>query len=309
MKTIGHATNVRRHATDVGAVAWSYFRLTKPRIVLLLLVTTVPSMMLAARGLPPLWLIAATLLGGTALAGGANAINQYLERDIDRVMSRTRNRPLPARLIEPKRALTFGLALGAVGFVWLAVTVNLLAAFLALSAFAFYVLVYTAWLKPSSPQNIVIGGAAGAVPALVGWAAVTGTVGLPAVVLFAVVFLWTPPHFWALALRYERDYSAAGIPMLPVVAGRDETTKRILQYSIVLVAATVALYPVARMGAIYGGAALVLGVLFVARAVQLRANGSVPAAIGLFRFSILYLTLLFAAVAADVVVPIRWPAA
>ncbi len=309
MRTIGHVTHARRHAADVGAIALSYFRLTKPRIVLLLLITTVPSMMLAARGLPSIWLIGATLLGGTALAGGANAINQYLERDIDRVMARTRNRPLPARLIEPKRALTFGLAIGAIGFSWLVVTVNLLAAVLALSAFAFYVLVYTAWLKPTSPQNIVIGGAAGAVPVLVGWAAVTGTIALPAVVLFAVIFLWTPPHFWALALRYERDYSAAGIPMLPVVAGTEETTKRILRYSVVLVGATLALYPIARMGAIYGAAAVVLGIVFVMRALQLRASGSVPAAIRLFRFSILYLALLFGAVALDVVVPIPWPGA
>jgi heme o synthase len=309
MKTIVHVAHARRHATDVRAIGWSYFRLTKPRIVLLLLITTVPSMMLAARGLPSVWLMAATLLGGTALAGGANAINQYLERDIDRVMARTRDRPLPARLIEPKRALTFGLVLGALGFAWLTVTVNVLAALLALSAFAFYVLVYTAWLKPTSPQNIVIGGAAGAVPVLVGWAAVTGRVALPAVVLFAVIFLWTPPHFWALALRYERDYSAAGIPMLPVVAGKDETTKQILRYSVLLVAATLALHPIARMGAIYGAAAVVLGILFVARALQLRAGGSILAAVRLFRFSILYLALLFGAVALDVLIPVRWPGA
>ena len=309
MRTIGHVTHARRRAADVRAIVWSYFRLTKPRIVLLLLVTTVPSMMLAARGVPSPWLMAATLLGGTALAGGANAINQYLERDIDRLMARTRHRPLPARLIEPRKALVFGLAIGALGFVWLTFTVNLLAAVLALFAFAFYVLVYTAWLKPTSPQNIVIGGAAGAVPVLVGWAAVTGTVGVAALVLFAVVFLWTPPHFWALALRYERDYSAAGIPMLPVVAGTDETTKRILQYSVVLVVTTLALYPVASMGAIYGASSVILGGIFLARAVQLRVARSVPAAVRLFRFSIAYLALLFGAVAVDVVVPIRWPGA
>ncbi|MDP8956306.1 MAG: heme o synthase, partial [Actinomycetota bacterium] len=291
------------------AMALGYLRLTKPRIVLLLLITTVPSMMLAATGVPPVWLMAATLVGGTALAGGANAINQYLERDIDRLMARTRHRPLPTRMIEPKRALAFGLALGAVGFAWLTVTVNVLAAVLALSAFAFYVLVYTAWLKPTSPQNIVIGGAAGAVPVLVGWAAVTGTVAVPAVVLFAVIFLWTPPHFWALAMRYERDYSAAGIPMLPVVAGKEETTKRILRYSVLLVGTTLALYPVARMGVIYGVAALLLGIVFLTRALQLRATPSVPAAIRLFRFSIVYLALLFGAVALDVLVPVRWPGA
>ena len=309
MKAVGAIARPQRQISDVRAVASSYLRLTKPRIVLLLLVTTVPSMILAARGIPSVWLMAATLVGGTALAGGANAINQYLERDIDGLMVRTRNRPLPAHLIEPKRALGFGLALGALGFSWLAVIVNVLAAALALSGFLFYLLIYTAWLKPSSPQNIVIGGAAGAVPVLVGWAAVRGTVGLPALVLFAVVFLWTPPHFWALALRYERDYSAAGIPMLPVVAGKDETNKRIVRYSVVLVVSTLALYPIAHMGLIYGASALILGGLFVARALQLRTSGAVPAAIRLFRYSIVYLSLLFGAVALDVVLPIRWPGA
>ncbi len=307
MKTVGAITRPQRQLSDVRAIASSYLRLTKPRIVLLLLVTTVPSMMLAARSLPSVWLVATTLLGGTALAGGANAINQYLERDIDSVMARTRNRPLPSRMIEPRRALVFGLALAAFGFAWLTATVNLLAAVLAFSGLAFYLLVYTAWLKPTSPQNIVIGGAAGAVPVFVGSAAVTGTVGLPAVVLFAIVFLWTPPHFWALALRYERDYSAAGIPMLPVVAGKEETTKRILRYSVVLVATTLALYPLGHMGAVYGASAVTLGFVFIVRALQLRGSGTIPAAIRLFRFSITYLTVLFAAVAVDVVLPIRWP--
>src|SRR5439155_1439648 len=198
------------------------------------LVTTVPAMILASRGLPSIWLILATLAGGTMSAGGANAINQFLDRDIDGIMTRTRGRPIPASAIPPGRALSFGVALGVAGFVWLAALVNLLAAVLSLAALAFYVVVYTMWLKRSSPHNIVIGGAAGAMPALVGWAAVTGRVGWPAVVLFAVVFVWTPPHFWALSLRYERDYAAARVPMLPVVSGRAVAIKRILAYSWVL---------------------------------------------------------------------------
>ncbi|HEX8099727.1 MAG TPA: heme o synthase [Actinomycetota bacterium] len=302
MRTLSDARVAGRERADVRGVLWSYLSLTKPRIVLLLLVTTVPSMILAAGRLPSVWLIGATLVGGTALAGGANAINQYLERDIDRLMTRTRQRALPSRAIEPWSALAFGMALAAAGFVWLAVAVNLLAALLALSGFAFYLLIYTSWLKPSSPQNIVIGGAAGAVPVLVGWAAVTGTVGLAAWVLFSIVFFWTPPHFWALALRYEDDYSAAGIPMLPVVAGNAETTKRILRYSAVLVLATLALYPLAHMGLLYLVAAAGLGAVFIVRALQLRAAQTMPFAVKLFRYSILYLTLLFGAVAVDVLV-------
>jgi protoheme IX farnesyltransferase len=291
-----------RTAGRIQGLARAYWQLTKPRIVLLLLITTVPSMVLARGGLPSLWLIAATLIGGTASAGGANAINQFVDRDIDDVMRRTRSRPLPAGVIRPARALAFGLALGAAGFVWLALLVNLLAAALALAALAFYVLVYTLWLKRSTPQNIVIGGAAGAAPALVGWAAVTGRVGAPALVLFAIVFVWTPPHFWALALRYERDYAAAGIPMLPVVAGPEATRRQILLYSVVLVATTLALYPVGHMGAVYVSAALLLGAAFVAKAVRLLHRRTAGAAMELFRYSILYLALVFGAVAADTLV-------
>jgi heme o synthase len=279
--------------------AVAYFQLTKPRIVLLLLITTVPAMVLAARSVPSLMLIAATLLGGTLAAGGANAVNCYLDRDIDEVMRRTRSRPLPSGRVAPTDALTFGLVLGAVAFVWLGVTVNVLSAGLALSALAFYVVVYTAWLKRSTPQNIVIGGAAGAVPVLVGWAAVTGTVGLPAWVLFLIVFLWTPPHFWALSLRFTKEYAAAKVPMLPVVRGPERTTRSILTYSLVLVASTLLLWPTAGMGAIYVAAAVVLGAGFVLRAVRLRRNLTPALAWALFRFSILYLALLFAAVAVD----------
>ncbi len=286
----------------VRRVLSAYVRLTKPRIIELLLVTTVPAMVLADRGIPSLWLMLATLAGGTLAAGGANAINQYLDRDIDQIMSRTRGRPLPAHAIEPRRALAFGIALGLVSFGFLTLTVNLLSAVLSLAALAFYVFVYTMWLKRRSTQNIVIGGAAGAVPALVGWAAVTGRVGWPAVVLFAIVFVWTPPHFWALALRYQGDYAAAGIPMLPVVAGREATVRQILWYSIALVATSLVLIPVGHVGWFYAVAAIGLGAEFVRRAVRLRSNATTALAMSLFGYSIVYLAALFLAVAVDTVV-------
>jgi len=243
----------------------------------------------------------ATLVGGAIAAGSANAINCYLDRDIDEVMRRTRNRPLPAHQMEPAGALAFGYVLGIVSFFFLSITVNVLAASLALSAIAFYVFVYTMWLKRSSVQNIVIGGAAGAAPALVGWAAVTGSVGLPAWILFAIVFVWTPPHFWALAMRYAGDYAAAGIPMLPVVRGAEETRKQILLYSLVLFGTSLLLVPVASMGAIYIAAAIVLGGWFVWRALRLWRGASPAESMRLFRYSILYLGLLFASVAVDAV--------
>ncbi len=283
----------------------TYVRLTKPRIILLLLVTTVPAMVLAARGLPSPWLILATLAGGTVAAGSANAINCYLDRDVDEVMRRTRRRPLPAHQVSPESALRFGYVLGAVSFLFLSIAVNVLAASLALSAIAFYVFVYTLWLKRTTTQNIVIGGAAGAVPALVGWAAVTGSVGLPAGVLFAIVFVWTPPHFWALALRYREDYASAGIPMLPVVRGPEETRRQILLYSLVLFATTLVLYPVGHMGPAYLGTAVVLGGLFVYRALRLWRERTPALAISLFKFSIAYLALLFVAVAADAMLMAR----
>jgi protoheme IX farnesyltransferase len=277
----------------------TYFKLTKPRIIVLLLITTVPAMMLAERGMPSIGLIFATLVGGAIAAGSANAINCYLDRDIDEMMRRTRSRPLPAHQIEPTSALAFGYVLGIVSFLFLSVTVNVLAASLALSAIAFYVFVYTMWLKRSSVQNIVIGGAAGAVPALVGWAAVTGSVAAPAWILFAIVFVWTPPHFWALAMRYSGDYAAAGIPMLPVVRGAEETRRQILLYSLVLFGTSLLLVPVASMGAIYLAAAVILGGWFVWRALRLWRGTSPAESMRLFRFSIVYLGLLFAAVAAD----------
>ncbi|HET6381449.1 MAG TPA: heme o synthase [candidate division Zixibacteria bacterium] len=278
----------------------AYLALTKPRIIELLLVTTVPSMVLAQRGLPDPWLVLAVVFGGSLAAGGANAINQFVDRDIDDVMRRTRHRPLPRHAIAPQNALRFGIALSVISFAWLTLTVNLLSAVLATSAILFYVFVYTLWLKRSTPQAVVIGGAAGCVPVLVGWAAVTGRVEIPALVLFAIVFYWTPPHFWALALRFRGDYEAARVPMLPVVRGEDETARQIVLYSLLLVAVSLLLFPAARMGIIYLVAAVVLGAAFVWYALRVRRNlADGRAAIRLFRFSSGYLTLLFAAVAVD----------
>jgi heme o synthase len=294
-------TNGKR--TSLRETTAAYFQLTKPWIIVLLLITTVPAMVLAQRGLPSLRLILATLAGGAVAAGSANAINCYLDRDVDELMRRTRSRPLPAHRIAPEDALAFGYVLGAAAFLFLSITVNVLAASLALAAIAFYVFVYTMWLKRTSVQNIVIGGAAGAVPALVGWAAVTGTVGVPAWILFAIVFVWTPPHFWALAMRYRDDYAAAGIPMLPVVRGPEETRKQILLYSLVLFGTSLLLVPFGDMGAVYAVAALVLGGWFVWRALRLWLGASRADSMRLFRFSIVYLGLLFAAVAVDALLP------
>ncbi len=286
----------------VRATIGAYFRLTKPRVIELLLVTTVPAMILAAGEFPSLALVGAVLLGGALAAGGANTINCWIERDRDQVMRRTHGRPLPTGEIEPTKALVFGLVLEAVAFGWLWATVNLLSASLAVSAMLFYVFVYTIWLKPRSPQNIVIGGAAGAVPVLVGWASVTGRLGAPAWVLFAIVFCWTPPHFWALSLKYRDDYAAAGIPMLPVVRGPEVAARQIVVYSFVVVAITLALVAVAAMGWVYLAAAAVLGAAFLAQAVRLQRDASPQRAIKLFAFSNTYLALLFAAVALDTLV-------
>jgi heme o synthase len=277
----------------------AYFQLTKPRIIVLLLITTVPAMILAQRGMPPLWLIAATLVGGAIAAGSANSINMYLDRDIDQLMRRTRRRPLPSHAVSPMQALGFGFVLGAISFFFLSITVNMVAASLALSAIAFYVFVYTMWLKRSTAQNIVIGGAAGAVPALVGWAAVTGGLAAPAWVLFAIIFLWTPPHFWALSMRFAGDYAAAGVPMLPVVKGEQETRRQIFLYSLVLFGVTLLLIPVARMGPIYITTAVVLGGIFVYRALVLWQHASPDRSWSLFKYSIWYLAALFGAVALD----------
>jgi heme o synthase len=284
-----------------GTVA-AYISLTKPRVIQLLLVTTVPAMVVAARGLPNPLLVLATLVGGALAAGSANTINSYLERDIDQLMRRTARRPLVAHRVEPASALRFGVALGVVAFAWLVVTVNLLAAGLALSAILIYVFVYTLGLKRRSPQNIVIGGAAGCMPVLVGWAAVTGTLELPALVLFAIVFAWTPPHFWALALRFREDYQRAAVPMLPVVRGARETAVQILLYTLLLVALTLMFGPVAGMGLIYLAAAVGLGGLFVHRAIVLLRDPQPRQAMRLFHYSITYLGVLFAAMAVDAIV-------
>ena len=279
----------------------AYVALTKPRIIELLLVTTVPTMVIAQRGFPPLWLVTATLVGGSLAAGSANAINNFVDRDIDSVMARTAHRPLVRHSVDPLPALRFGIVLGVIAFVWLAMTVNLLSAALAIAAILFYVFVYTLGLKRRTTQNIVIGGAAGCVPVLVGWAAVTGEVGLPAWVLFAIVFAWTPPHFWALALKYRDDYARAGVPMLPVVRGVAETARQILLYSIALVVITLAFGPIGGMGALYLTAAIVLGAVLIYMAWQLVRSATEDAAMRLFRYSITYLGLLFTAMAVDAV--------
>jgi protoheme IX farnesyltransferase len=276
-----------------------YVALTKPRIIELLLVTTVPTMIVAEQGLPSLWLIVATVLGGTLAAGGANAINMYVDRDIDRLMERTRNRPLVTGVMSPAAALTFAIALEIVAFLWLWAFVNLLSAVLAVAACLFYVFVYTLWLKRTSKSNIVIGGAAGAAPVLIGWSAVTNSLDWPPVLLFAVIFVWTPPHFWALAIRYKDDYAAADVPMLPVVASLHTVGVRILLYTLVLWGVSLAFSPVAGMGALYLAVAIVLGALFTWMAVGVVRHPDPARAMRLFGFSITYLTVLFAAMAVD----------
>ncbi len=277
----------------------AYLSLTKPRIISLLLITTVPAMMVAKHGMPSVWLILLTLAGGTLAAGGANTINCYLDRDIDGIMARTRKRPLPAGSISPERALLFGVGLGVASFAILAAGVNLLSAELAMAALAFYVLVYTVWLKRSSVQNIVIGGAAGAMPPLVGWAAVRGSLDWPVLVLFGIIFLWTPPHFWALALRYRTDYAKAGVPMLPVVRGEAETNRQILLYSVLLAAASLALVPVAGMGWLYLASASVLGAGFLWRSFRQWRESRPETSKALFMYSLLYLALLYVAMGLD----------
>jgi protoheme IX farnesyltransferase len=290
-----------------GARLGAYVALTKPRIIELLLVTTLPTMIVAKRGVPSVGLMVATLVGGALAAGGANAINMFVDRDIDQVMHRTRNRPLVTGAVTPQAALIFAISLEVVAFVELWLAVNLLSAVLAVSATAFYVFVYTLWLKRRSSQNIVIGGAAGAVPVLVGWSAVTGSLSWTPVVLFAIIFIWTPPHFWALAVKYRDDYDAAHVPMLPAVATLRRTSREILLYTILLVAVTLFFAGIADMGALYLVVAAVLGAGFLLMAGRLwqlarhdRATGR--DAMRLFSYSITYLTVLFVAMAVDVLI-------
>ena len=281
------------------AAARDYLTLTKPRIMTLLLLTGAAGMVVGARGWPGTALFCATIAGLALACGGASSFNHVLDRDIDRLMPRTGDRPVAAARVPPARALEFGLALSAFSFVLLASLVNVLTAALALVGNLFYVLVYTRWLKRSTPQNIVIGGAAGAVPPLVGWAAATGNLTLPALFLFLIVFFWTPPHFWALALLIKRDYEAARIPMLPVVRGERETTRQILWYSLVLVGVTLLPFAWRTAGVVYFAAALLLGACFLRLAWRLRRETTPVRARALFRFSLLYLALLFVAMAVD----------
>jgi protoheme IX farnesyltransferase len=298
----------------LAAVFNDYLTLTKPPIVVLLLITAAGGMFLAARGLPPLGVMALVWAGGAMAAGGANAINHYMDRDIDEQMNRTRSRPVADRRISPNRALVFGIVLNVIAFAVLAAWVNLLSALLTLSATLFYVLVYTRWLKRTTPQNIVIGGAAGSIPPLVGWAAVTGGLGLPALYLFAIIFFWTPPHFWALALLMKEDYARAGVPMLPVVKGVESTKRSILAYTVVVVALTILFFFTTEAGLIYLPAALVLGAVFLFLAWRLAFPAYRPAhaltqggdrTVGtrserrLYLYSLAYLALLFAAIMVD----------
>jgi protoheme IX farnesyltransferase len=286
-------------ARGLSEAARAYLALTKPRIVGLLVVTTIPAMILAQGGMPSLWLVLATVTGGAIVAGGANAMNCYFDRDIDALMLRTRDRPLPSGQIEPERAALFGLVLGAVGFLMLELLVNWLAAVLTIGAFAFYVVVYTLLLKRVTPQNIVIGGAAGAVPPMVGWAAVTGEVGPAALIMFAIVVFWTPPHFWALSLNYSSDYERAGVPMLPVVSGRAETRRHMLLHSLLLVTVSLLLPLTGAVGLLYLGAAAVLGAGFLYYVARLWQDNTHRSSTALFRYSLLYLAALFAAMAVD----------
>jgi len=260
-------------------------------------------MVVAHGGWPSTWLVIATVIGGTLAAGGANAYNMYVDRDIDALMDRTKGRPLVTGEIEPTEALIFATAIELVAFIWLSVFVNLLSAFLALAACTFYVVVYTIWLKRTSTQNIVIGGAAGAVPALIGWSSVTNQIGWAALILFGVIFFWTPPHFWALAIKYEKDYSAASVPMMPVVEGHRSTARQMIIYSVVVWALTLALWFVADTGWLYLAVAMVLGVLFTGGAVRLYVASELrhqaSEALRYFKFSITHLTVLFAALALD----------
>ena len=284
-----------------------YVALTKPRIIELLLVTTLPTMVVAAKGVPGIGLMVATLIGGTLAAGGANAINMVVDRDIDAIMKRTQGRPLVRGVMSPRAALLFALAIELAAFVVLAVFVNQLSAWLALAATAFYVFIYTLWLKRRSKQNIVIGGAAGAVPVLIGWSAVQNNVTWTPILLFMVIFIWTPPHFWALAVRYRDDYEAANVPMMPVVTSLRRTTLEILVYSVIMWVTTIAVGPIAHLGWIYALSATLLGGAFTYMALRLYQHArigtaDVAEAMRLFHYSISYLTGLFVLMAVDVLV-------
>ncbi|HUZ20347.1 MAG TPA: heme o synthase [Acidimicrobiales bacterium] len=299
---IGGAEATSPISRSVFARVKAFVALTKPRIIELLLVTTIPTMFVAAHRLPSASLVVLTLTGGALAAGGANALNMVYDRDIDAIMERTKHRPLVTGVVTPAEAIVFALSLEIASFLLLWRTVNLLSAVLAVSATAFYVGVYTMWLKRTSSQNIVIGGAAGAVPVLVGWSAVTGHLGLAPLVLFGIIFLWTPPHFWALAVRYREDYANAKVPMLPAITDIGSVVRQIILYTLALWALSIVLGPVAHLGLAYVVIATVLGGIFFGRAWSLRRDASPKRAMQLFGYSISYLTLLFLAMGVDAVV-------
>lgn len=302
----------REHRRSWGRTLAAYVALTKPRIIELLLVTTIPTMILAADGLPSIWLLVATLIGGTLSAGSANVLNCYLDRDIDSVMGRTRRRPLVTGEVTPRAALVFGFVLGVVSTAWFALLVNLLSAALSLAAIVMYVVGYTMLLKRRTAQNIVWGGMAGCMPVLIGWSAVTNSLAWAPVVLFGVIFFWTPPHYWPLSMRFREDYANAGVPMLPVVAGERRVAGEMLGYAIAMVACSLVLIPVAGMGWVYTGVAVASGAWFVVLCARLfrmavdpqrRGLVSRRPAMAVFHASITYLTVLFAAVAVDPFLP------
>jgi protoheme IX farnesyltransferase len=291
-----------RPAATQGAMVRDLVALTKPAIMSLLLLTALGGMFLAARGVPPFGILVATLIGGAAASGGASSLNHYFDRDIDERMRRTRHRPLPAHRVSTRVAVVWGIALNVIAFIVLAVFANLLAALLALAGTVFYILVYTVWLKRTTAQNIVIGGAAGAIPPLVGWAAITGSLDLAAWLLFAIIFFWTPAHFWALALLIRDDYERAGVPMLPVVRGDQATAWNILAYAASLLPLTILLFVIGGLGFVYLAAAVVLGGLFIAYALRLLRSGAVrrrAMARAVYLYSLLYLALLFVAIMVD----------
>ncbi|MDG2024657.1 MAG: heme o synthase [Actinomycetota bacterium] len=293
-------TTIEKTDRGVAATAAAFVMLTKPRIIELLLITTVPSMIVAKGGMPDLWLVVVTVVGGTLAAGGANTFNMFIDRDIDQLMKRTQGRPLVTGAVSPRAALLFGFALEIAAFVLFVTWVNLLSALLAVGACLFYVFVYSLWLKRTSKQNIVIGGAAGAAPALIGWAAVTGSLALSPVLLFAIIFFWTPPHFWALAIKYADDYEAASVPMLPVVVSTRGTAIQMFGYSIVVIAFSLWFHLEAETSFLYLAVALVFGLLFLWRTIGLLRRPDAVQAMKVFTFSIVYLGALFIAIAIDV---------
>lgn len=301
------ALNYSRHHQSWTAVIQSYIQLTKPRIIFLLLITTAGAMWIASDGAVDLWLVVATLIGGALASGSANTINCLYDRDIDQLMERTQWRPLPSGRIQPKSALIFAIVLALLAFLIIAGTSNVLSASLAMAGIAVYVGVYTLWLKRSSTQNIVIGGSAGAIPPLVGWSAVTGDLSWGAWVLFAIVFCWTPPHFWALALMIQDEYAKVGVPMLPVVKGGKTTAQQILAYTVLLLPVTLLLvYPLGIMGLVYGISAMGLGIWFVVKSLNLlRLEGDRTYARSVFKYSVLYLALLYTAMAIDSLLPAK----